>query len=245
MSETESNIATRNVIEIARAPEDAIAEATKASNVLRQVIEQNKKQLLTKIGSGEHLRFEAWQTLGWFYGITAEIEWTSEIYENDKKMGYAARAAALRAGQKISAAEAECRYSESNWKGKDDYQLRSMAQTRACAKALRNVLAWVVVLAGYSPTPAEEMVASSTTQEKQDSSKASAKQIKYIWSLAQESGWDEADIKAHIKETYNASSSKELTKEQANEIIEHLNNLKKEDYADDIDFDPETGEVLA
>jgi len=32
-----------------------------------------------------------------------------------------------------------------------------MAQTRACAKALRNVLAWVVVLAGYRPTPAEEM----------------------------------------------------------------------------------------
>jgi len=37
------------------------------------------------------------------------------------------------------------------------FQLRSMAQTRACSKALRNVLAWVVVLAGYKPTPAEEM----------------------------------------------------------------------------------------
>ena len=37
------------------------------------------------------------------------------------------------------------------------FQLRSMAQTRACSKCLRNVLAWVVVLAGYRPTPAEEM----------------------------------------------------------------------------------------
>jgi hypothetical protein len=37
------------------------------------------------------------------------------------------------------------------------FQLRSMAQTRASAKAFRNVLAWVVVLAGYKPTPAEEM----------------------------------------------------------------------------------------
>lgn len=37
------------------------------------------------------------------------------------------------------------------------FQLRSMAQTRACAKALRNVLAWVVVMAGYEPTPAEEV----------------------------------------------------------------------------------------
>jgi len=33
-----------------------------------------------------------------------------------------------------------------------------MAQTRAGAKALRNVLAWVAVLAGYKPTPAEEIV---------------------------------------------------------------------------------------
>lgn len=37
------------------------------------------------------------------------------------------------------------------------FQLKSMAQTRACAKVLRNVLAWVVVLAGYRPTPAEEL----------------------------------------------------------------------------------------
>lgn len=37
------------------------------------------------------------------------------------------------------------------------FQLKSMAQTRACAKALRQVFAWVVVLAGYKPTVAEEM----------------------------------------------------------------------------------------
>ena len=38
------------------------------------------------------------------------------------------------------------------------YQLASMAQTRANSKVLRNVLSWVVVLAGYKPTPAEEMI---------------------------------------------------------------------------------------
>ncbi len=37
------------------------------------------------------------------------------------------------------------------------FQLRSMAQTRACAKAMRNALAWVVVLAGFKATPAEEI----------------------------------------------------------------------------------------
>lgn len=37
------------------------------------------------------------------------------------------------------------------------FQLASMAQTRANAKVYRNVLSWVVVLAGYKPTPAEEL----------------------------------------------------------------------------------------
>jgi hypothetical protein len=37
------------------------------------------------------------------------------------------------------------------------FQLASMSQTRACAKAYRNVLSWVAVLAGYRPTPAEEL----------------------------------------------------------------------------------------
>jgi hypothetical protein len=37
------------------------------------------------------------------------------------------------------------------------FQLRSMAQTRAEAKALKGVFSWVVVLAGYRPTPAEEL----------------------------------------------------------------------------------------
>lgn len=37
------------------------------------------------------------------------------------------------------------------------FQLRSMAETRAGAKVLRLAFAWVVVLAGYKPTPAEEL----------------------------------------------------------------------------------------
>ena len=46
------------------------------------------------------------------------------------------------------------------------FQLKSMAQTRACAKALRNVLAWVVVLAGYKATPSEEMLIDNSGENK-------------------------------------------------------------------------------
>lgn len=58
-------------------------------------------------------------------------------------------------------------------KPKPLFQLRSMAQTRACAKALRNVLAWVVVLAGYRPTPAEEMSSVPPSETKPPAAKKS------------------------------------------------------------------------
>ena len=46
-----------------------------------------------------------------------------------------------------------------NWSGRDDYALRSMAQTRAVSKALRLPLGFIVALAGYEATPADEMPA--------------------------------------------------------------------------------------
>lgn len=46
------------------------------------------------------------------------------------------------------------------------FQRRSMAQTRACAKALRNLFAWVLVLAGYKPTPAEELPVERVPQDR-------------------------------------------------------------------------------
>lgn len=47
------------------------------------------------------------------------------------------------------------------------FQLRSMAQTRACGKAFRQVLSWVVVLGGFKPNVAEEMIESQLGGEQQ------------------------------------------------------------------------------
>jgi hypothetical protein len=76
----------------------------------------------------------------------------------------------LKTGQVVGGAEAYCMRDEESWKEKPWYQLASMAQTRAGAKALRNVLAWVVVLAGYKPTPAEELALSTQGLKKAQAS---------------------------------------------------------------------------
>ncbi len=149
-----------DALAIQRAPDLVLAEATRAAKALAQVIESKPSKCV--INNKTYLQFEDWQTLGRFYGVTAKASSTKyvEFGEGyDQVRGFEATADALlvATNQVISSAEAMCLDDEQKWDAKPLFQLKSMAQTRACAKALRNVLAWVVVLAGYSGTPAEEM----------------------------------------------------------------------------------------
>jgi len=141
-------------------PDVVLAEATKAAKALADVIETKPNKCI--IRGKTYLQYEDWQTLGRFYGVTAKVHSTAyvEFGEGyDQVRGFEATANALlvSTNQVISSAEAMCLDDEEKWESSPFFQLRSMAQTRACAKALRNVLAWVVVLAGYNSTPAEEM----------------------------------------------------------------------------------------
>jgi len=52
------------------------------------------------------------------------------------------------------------------------FQLMSMAETRACNKAMSNKLKWVVTLAGYSATPAEDMHEPTMQQQPQQQTHA-------------------------------------------------------------------------
>ena len=132
-------------------PEQQIADGKRAAKALMEVT----KPVL--INNKKYLRFEDWQTLGRFYNLTVGVEWTKKINE-DNEQGFGARANVFNiTGQIISSAEAQCTRAERLWMKRDDYALRSMAQTRAMAKALRNVLSWVAVLAGAEGTPAEEI----------------------------------------------------------------------------------------
>jgi hypothetical protein len=60
-------------------------------------------------------------------------------------------------GQVVGAAESECMPAERRWANADDYARRSMAQTRATSKALRQPLGFVMQLAGFDATPADEI----------------------------------------------------------------------------------------
>ena len=137
-------------------PNERVTQATEIANALAPVIAQ--KKLYATISGRRFVTYEGWTTLGALVGVFPVLAWTRPI-----EGGWEARVEARTyAGAVIGAAEAQCTRSESSWKTRDDYALRSMAQTRAGSKALRMPLGFIMALAGYEATPAEEMAHENT-----------------------------------------------------------------------------------
>lgn len=152
-------------------PLEVIERATKIADKLKDVL--RRQGLTSRIGNKDHVNVEGWQTVGMMVGVTPKKEWVRPVaWPADEFLTDPLRKARDRglvfgyessfyaqtiSGQVIGAAEATCKRTESKWLGSDDYAIESMAQTRATSKALASVLRWIVTLAGYSGTPAEEM----------------------------------------------------------------------------------------
>jgi hypothetical protein len=169
-------------------PVEIIGKATAVAAALAEVLRNQK--LTSDIKGKPHVRVEGWTLLGTMLGVFPVVEWTRQLPD-----GWEARVEARTlAGQVVGAAEAECLRTESMWKNRDDYALRSMAQTRATSKALRGPLGFVVTLAGYEATPAEEMPAEgfSAPVDKQASPPGAIK-VPTSWAQLTEftSMWDE------------------------------------------------------
>lgn len=132
-------------------PVDVIERAAAVATALGAVIDQRK--LYKDIQGRKHVLVEGWTLLGSMLGVFPETEWTRQI-----EGGWEARVVAKTLnGQVVGAAEAMCTHSENTWRTRDEYALRSMAQTRAVSKALRLPLGFVMQMAGYDATPADEM----------------------------------------------------------------------------------------
>ena len=211
-------------------PKDMVDFGKNAAQELVALVTQNKWAV--NISGHDYLRFEAWQTVGRFFGYTIKTKSTKYVEIGEAK-GFEATASVLNSkGKEIGGAEALCLDDEKNWKGKPLYSLKSMAQTRAAAKALRQVLAWVVVLGGYKPTPAEEMTEevlghtdSGVPTGASYSGEASQKQIAAIFAIAQsKQGWDSEETEYNVKAFLKIESFKEMTKQQASKVIDSLQN---------------------
>ena len=122
----------------------------------------NKQNLATVIKGKRFVNVEGWTTLATMLGVTAR-----EVCTVEQEGIYIATVELVRMsdGACISRASAECgsadeldKYGKPIWSNRPRYARRSMAQTRATGKACRLAFSWIMSLAGYEPTPVEEMM---------------------------------------------------------------------------------------
>lgn len=145
------------VTQEAPTPQDLLLAARDAARALKSVIDSNDRPPVSFNGK-QYLEYPHWQTIGKFYHCSVATE-GAEFVEIQGVPGFKARALVIddHTGIKLGSAEAYCLRDEPNWKNKPMFQLASMAQTRAGAKALANKFRYVAIVAGYEPTPKEEM----------------------------------------------------------------------------------------
>ena len=147
-----------------------VGVATNVANCLAPLVRNQGlvvKGLNTKDKEAEYVTVEGWEVLGTMLGIVPVTTIIDEM-KNDKGrvIGFKARATLYQhpilddgkivGGTVLSTAEAYCT--------KDDFQkkyfsMASMAQTRALGKAYRMALSWIMKMAGFESTYAEDMEA--------------------------------------------------------------------------------------
>ena len=178
----------------AAGPTGVIEQASSVARCLGNIVDE--RHLYTNISGKKFVRVEGWTTLGAMLGILPrEVSVIKITPDNGHGEGYEAYVELIRVndGRVIGGASAICTRDERNWKTRDDYAVRSMAITRATGKAFRLGFSWIMTLAGYEPTPAEEMDSSNVSAQEEVAARTKweryyAKQCAEAQSLGLETG---------------------------------------------------------
>lgn len=174
-------------------PRDRIAMATEIADAIKDVIVQ--RGWLKRIGESDHVYVEGWQFVASLAGASCKVTESKPLADGK---GWEAHAVVVRidSGIEIGAGSGMCSRDERTWKSREDYALRAMSETRAMSRALRGVFSFIVELAGYRATPAEEMPDHDTAPLREagrrsqptEPQKATAEQHRELQALAKSFG---------------------------------------------------------
>ena len=145
-----------------------VGVATNVANTLAPLVREQGltvKGLNRSNAEAEYVTVEGWEVLGTFLGIVPVTTIIREVKnDKDRIVGYVARATLYQnpiiendeivGGTVIARAEAQADRSGFQ---KDLFAIASMAQTRALGKAYRMGLSWIMKMAGFEGTFAEDM----------------------------------------------------------------------------------------
>lgn len=213
-----------------KTPAGVIDRATMIANTLAPLVE--KAHLYSMISNRKYVTVDGWNTMLSMLGIFPSVEYSRKL-EREGETAYEARVnLTTLEGRVVGSGEAICSSKERNWSGRDEFAIKSMAQTRATGKAARIGFSWIMKLAGYEPTPAEEMVtetiperqqaAQETRQHPGDSATKhyiSDKQGKRLYAIWKAAGKKDDDVRTYLRDKYQLTSTKEITVDIYEEIV--------------------------
>ena len=127
-------------------------KAKQMAQVLSKHITDNK--LSANISGHDYVMVEGWQFAGGLMGLFPQITEVKDL--GNMKWMATAQIINVKTGKVVSTGFAICSKDEMKKKSFDEYAILSMAQTRAIGKAYRNYIGWIIKMAGYESTPAEE-----------------------------------------------------------------------------------------
>lgn len=125
-----------------------------ATNIKDLIVQNN---LYTDIKGKNYVNVEGWQIAGAFTGVFPVVESVENLSDGEIYKYRAEVSLYDQSGSKVGSGVAICTNKEAGKKYFDEYAIASMAQTRAVGKAFRMKIGWLLKIAGYETTPAEEM----------------------------------------------------------------------------------------
>ena len=205
-----------------RSPKKAMAEMRELVQIMAS--QCTGAAFISEIRGKQYPKVEWWTTIGATLGLFPVVMYSRKLDRNSETV-YEARVEVRHGDMVVAAGEAICCSQEDQWKDAPEYSIKSMAITRATGKAYRIPLSFLAVMAGLAPTNAEEIPVEGNDFNS-SSQQASVKQLDYIFSLSQDLYGDDAyrRIGLHISINLGKNSGKDLTRQEASEIIEHLLN---------------------
>lgn len=134
----------------------SLANTKKMAVELAKFIDDNRLSAI--IAGKKYVMVEGWQFAGSQLNLVAIVDDAEDISkENEVRYKSKAEVFHVPTGTLISRGFAICSKNETKKSSFDEYAIASMAQTRAIGKAYRNNLSWLMKLAGFEGTPAEEI----------------------------------------------------------------------------------------
>lgn len=209
-------------------PAALMSGASEMAGELAKMIEAQR--LWDPINGKKYVKVEGWTTLAIMMGVVAREVATTE---NDGIYTAVVELVRMSDGACISRASAECG-EEKPWNARPRYARRSMAQTRATGKACRLAFSWVMSLAGYEPTPLEEMPndpvvsavpqpirppVNDSTRPSVADSRINPHQRRMLEVKIAESGLDRERVKSWVERSWKVDHFNALTNDQLNQLI--------------------------